>query len=151
MPDLKPLRIPYAVILLLLALAIFSAFRETRSAGLKSTRQVQWQLDTTLNGVQFLHADMTCNGKQVVLLKFNNQNTYPVKISWKESVTDKKNRRHESAAGMKEIRINPGETAASGCGEIQNKQLLVRPEQSVLTHAIRITKFQFRDLIVTKA
>lgn len=150
MPVLKPVRLTTAITLSL-GLLILASYKDPGVFYEMPPQQVEWQLDTTLGGVQFFHATIACNGKQAIMIKFNNQNNYPVQVSWKEMLTDEGNRRHESAAGIKKLVINPGETAASGCNENTNRQLLVLPDKSVLTHAIRITKFQFRDLIVSKA
>lgn len=150
MPVLKPVRLTTAITLSL-GLLILASFNGPEVLYQMPPQQVEWQLDTTLEGVQFFHASIACNGKQAVIIKFNNQNNYPVQVSWKEILTDEGNQRHESAAGIKKLVINPGETAASGCNENRNRQLLVLPDQSVVTHAIRITQFQFRDLIVSKA
>ena len=150
MPVLKPVRLTTAITLLL-GLLILASYKDPEGLSQMLPQQVEWQLDTTLGGVQFFHAAIACNGKQAIMIKFNNQNNYPVQVSWKEMLTDEGNRGHESAAGIKKLVINPGATAASGCNENRNRQLLVLPDQSVLTHAIRITKFQFRDLIVSKA
>lgn len=113
--------------------------------------QNNWQLKSSVNGVQCFSAITSCNGNPAVLLKFVNTNPNEVKISWKEAFSIKESsEKTEAFYGLKEMNLAPGETFAAGCSEAKNKKCLVLPEDAIPTHKATITDFEFREITVSR-
>lgn len=111
---------------------------------------IQWQLDKTVGGVEFYFAISTCNKENVVFLKMNNKNNYPVEVSWKEVFQTQLEKNKEGFAGTKKITISPGETFESDCNTIQQPLLIVLAGQISPTYIATISGFSFKDISVTK-
>ncbi len=110
-----------------------------------------WVFHQTVINVDFYHMLANCDGKKVVLLKFNNRNNHKVKVSWKEVFSTQFNKDVEGFAGKKILTVAPGETFASGCGDTKNKDLLILPAQVVPTYIAEIAAFEFKELKVSSA
>ena len=99
--------------------------------------KVKYTLGTTSGNVECYYNLTTCDGKTVVLLRFNNRNTTPVTISWKEVFTTKQF--PEKAVGYwpKQVTIAPGISEAAGCGDTNHKGYIL--------------SFEYNDVSITPA
>ena len=137
-------RLLMASAFLILCMAFVSPQKATTAAD-------GWVFHQTVNNVDFYHMLANCDGKKVVLLKFNNRNNHKVKVSWKEVLTTQFDKEVESYGGKKVVTITPGETFASSCGDNKHKDLLIMPAQVVPTYIAEISAFQFKELKVSSA
>jgi len=110
-----------------------------------------WVFHQTVNNVDFYHMLANCDGKKVVLLKFNNKNNHKVKVSWKEVFTTQFEKVVEGANGQKQLIISTGETYSAGCNDNKIQELLVLPSQVRPTYAAQIKNFEFKNVDVTAA
>ena len=136
-------------LVMLLALCAFCiAFVAPGKDGVKDDG---WVFHQTVNNVDFYHMLANCDGKKVVLLKFNNRNNHKVKVSWKEAFDTQFKKGEEGFAGKKILTVAPGETFASGCGDSRYKDLLIMPAQVSPTYIAEISAFEFKELKVSSA
>ena len=112
---------------------------------------IDWKLDHTIGGVEFYHAIAECGGKKVVFLKMNNKKNYKVNVSWKEVFTTEDNIQVEGAQGQKNILLSTGENMEMSCDNISRKELIIFPEQVDPTYIIKILKFNYKNIMVSKA
>jgi len=118
---------------------------------LLSFGQTNWQLKSSMNGVQFFSALTNCNGNPAVILKFVNTTQNEMKISWKEAFQVKESTtKTEAFYGAKELVVLPGDTYATGCSEVKNRKCLILPEDAIPTQKVTITDFEFRDITVSR-
>ena len=110
-----------------------------------------WILDTTVNGVEFYHSIQECNGKKAVFLKFNNRNTYQVKVSWKEVFATQQEAKVEGGKGQKELIIPTGVTVPASCTDnmMSRKNIVLSSEVSPM-YVAEIRGYSFKDIQVTK-
>ena len=127
----------------------YSAFQINSS--IKEKVDVDWQLDATVSGVQFYHSLTRCNGIKVVFLKFVNTNTYQVKIAWKEVFATQADPKIEGYMGQKKLLLPPGETSETNCENSSHKECLILPSQVTPTYNADILKFEYKEIIVSKA
>lgn len=113
-------------------------------------RPADWIYDKTVDNVECYHMITACEGKKVVLLKFNNKNSGAVKVTWKEVFKTQMEQKREGYAGKKQLLIPAGETAASGCADSKNKELLISSSQVAPTYAAEIQSFEYKEIQVTK-
>jgi len=144
----RGISILFAIALLLLAPTWLLAQKNVPA---QQTDEVKWQLDATVDGVQFYHAMGNCNNSNVVYLKMNNTNKYTVNISWKEVFTTQWAKDKEGFAGTKTLLVKPGEIAEKNCAHPAIKQLLTLGGEVDPTYIADISKFDFKGIIVTKA
>jgi len=116
------------------------------------SHDLNWQLDKTVNGVQFFYAIAACNGKNgdVVFLKMNNKNAYAVEVLWKEVFQTQMEKEVESYRGEKKIILQPGETFESDCSNATHKELLIIAQQAFPTYLATISKFNYKEISVKK-
>lgn len=134
------------------ALALFlfcSASVTPKSNTVSTVRSNVWVFHKTVDNVDFYHMLTNCNGKSVVLLKFNNKNDYKVKVSWKEVFTTQLEKSVEGFNGIKQLFIGTGETMCSGCKDDKIKELLILPEQVTPSYGVSILGFAFKDVTVS--
>lgn len=117
----------------------------------KKTATINWQLNATVDGVEFFHAITECSGSNVVLLKFNNKNDHPVKISWKEKFTTQLDVNKEGAAGQKELVIAKGVTMPAGCDDNTRKKNVITGFDVQPHYVARISSFEFVEISVVKS
>lgn len=110
-----------------------------------------WVYDKTVNHVDFYHKIISCEGKNAVVLKFINKNSYKVKVSWKEAFeTAQVKIMTEAVYGEKELVLSAGETLLSpGCEGSNSKQCLVLSQQAFPHYNADIIKFEFKDILIT--
>lgn len=110
-----------------------------------------WKLNTTVGGVKFLSQIALCSGEKVVLLKFNNQNNYRVKVTWDDLLqTSQSADKNESLIVRKEIVLPPGETAARSCDSSPCHQCFIVSSQVFPTHRVDISGFEYKNITVNK-
>lgn len=113
--------------------------------------QINWQLKSTVNGIQFFSAITNCNGNPAVILKFVNTTQNEMKISWKEVFQVKESgEKTEAFYGAKVLILSPGETSATGCSEVKNRKCLILPQDAIPTQKVTITDFEFREISVSR-
>ena len=132
-------------------LCFSSPIRHFQSFSGTKQDQLNWQLDATVNNVQFYHSIIDCNGKKAVILKFINKNNYKVKVSWKEVFTTQQGPQIEGFSGQKTLVIDLGETKETECDNASKKNLVIKPEQVAPTYVAEISKFEYKSITVTKA
>jgi hypothetical protein len=133
------------VFLMLSASHVFSmCMRNTQPA------ELNWQLDKTVNGVDFFYAMSSCDGHDVVFLKIKNKNKYSVEITWKEVFQTQLAKDKEGFSGAKKIVLPPGEMAETDCAHPSNPALRILSSQVDPTYVVSITKFNYKDISVIK-
>ena len=134
-----------AVFLMQSATPVFSMpARNTQPA------ELNWQLDKTVNGVDFFYAMSSCDGHDVVFLKMKNKNKYSVEITWKEVFQTQLTKDKEGFSGAKKIVLPPGEMLETDCAHPSNPALRILSSQVDPTYVVSITKFNYKDISVIK-
>ena len=128
---------------------LLPAYLSAQSTAVHQSTPIQWHLDATVQGVQFYHALTSCNGNNVVLLKFNNSNNYSVKLSWKEVFTTQFGKK-DGAAGQREMVIPTGVSVPSGCTDQQNRRNIILPGDVNPAFMADISAFEFSGISVNK-
>jgi len=110
----------------------------------------KWVFDKTVKNVDFYHSIVSCNGKNVVLLKFNNRNNRKVRVAWKEAFDTQREKGIEGFLGQKQLELRPGITAQTNCNSIKFKEGIIQSHQVNPTYAADVLKFNYKDISVTK-
>ena len=108
----------------------------------------EWILDKTIGTVDFYHSITVCNGKKVVFLKFNNKNSYSVKITWKEIFKIQTGEIKDGFMGKKELVLSSGITTPNDCTDVVNKKSIVLPSEIDPVFVAEILDFSFKDITV---
>jgi hypothetical protein len=139
--------------LLIIAILFFSpGIYASQNAPLSLPQQdLNWQLDKTVNGVEFFYALSACKGSDAVFLKLNNKNKYPVEVAWKETFQTQVEKDAEGNGGRKKMIIQPGVTFETDCINPIHKDLVVLASKAVPTYIAAISKFSYKDVTVTNA
>lgn len=114
-----------------------------------NAEKLDWKLDATVKGVQFYHAVSTCGGRQVTFLKFVNQNSYAVNVSWKESVKTQLRTEENLFRGGQQLSLPPGETLADNCSATC-KACMLTSEEIDPTYPAQIVSYAFKNISVEK-
>lgn len=114
-------------------------------------KNLNWQHDKTVGGVELFYAISSCKGSSAVFLKMNNKNKYPVEVLWKEVFETQAEKAAEAYGGLKKIVIEPGETMASDCDDPTHKALVVLAGNAIPTYIAVISNFNYKDVTVNKA
>lgn len=146
----KPGRVK--IILTIIVLFLSTGIRAVNHYPLSLPEQyLNWQLDTTVNGVEFFYALSACKGSDVVFLKLNNTNKYPVNVSWKEAFETQVEKNADGNGDRKKMILQPGETSETDCISPVHKELVVPASKAVPTYVAVISKFSYKDVTVTNA
>jgi hypothetical protein len=148
MPAKFQLHCYYSVILLTLLLTISSTCLHAQKKSISPN--TNWTLDARINGVTFYHVISTCEGKNVVFLRMINANKFNVEISWKEVFSTQHERELNGYLGEKKLVLQAGEFAETSCSNQKEKKLLVLPEQVNPTYVVQISKFDFKEIRVSR-
>ena len=109
----------------------------------------QWILHSEVSSVKIYYQISACEGRNVVYLKFDNNNKRAVRITWKEVFSTKQvPEEKEGYLGEKELTLAPGITAQNNCQQIQFKQCVILPHQVQSTYIADIIKFDLKDISV---
>ena len=129
----------------------FAFLLSTAATEASAQRTINWKLDATVNGVEFYHAIVECNSKKFVFLKFNNKNTKPAKVTWKEEFLVRKNGdQKQGPFKEKEINLPPGQTSITSCADDKKAGLLTYPDQTNPVYDADIVNFSFRTIKVAR-
>jgi hypothetical protein len=107
-----------------------------------------WTLYKTVANIEFYHQVAECDGKKIVLLKFNNKTQQKVTIQWKDSFEmnpGEPNMLHQTSA-VKSIVLLPGTTSATDCNNTKQKALLSQPPQLSPIYKAEPFKFSFSEI-----
>lgn len=111
-----------------------------------------WIFDKTVGNVDCYHLIADCNGAAAVFLKFQNNNKFDVKISWKELFTTRQvSSKSEGIKGEKKLILPPGETSSTSCTATINKECIILPQQAIPAYKADILQFEFKDITVKPA
>jgi hypothetical protein len=144
------------LIMLLIIQATFSSYKLPANGKEKLTMSSiagtkyaagEWVLSATVQNVDFFYQITGCNGKQVVLLKFNNRNATKVKVSWKEVFTTQFENGKEGS-GKKSLLLSTGETFDVDCSNAKIKECIVLSSHVSPAYIADIRKFGFKDITV---
>ena len=144
LPELSP-RKHKSLLFCLLLLVSAGAFAGDDS----KAEKLDWKLDATVKGVQFYHAVSDCSGRQVAFLKFVNNNSYAVNVSWKESVKTQLRTEENLLRGGQQLSLPPGETLADNCSANCKACMLVS-EAIDPTYVAQIVSYSFKNISVVK-
>ncbi|MFT3947309.1 MAG: hypothetical protein QM763_10075 [Agriterribacter sp.] len=112
-------------------------------------QNLNWQLGTTTNGVEFYYAISKCNTENIVFLKMKNKNNYNVEVRWKEVFQTQLEANKEPGV-EKKIILKPGETSESDCVNITHPELVIFSAQINPTYMVTISKFNYKDISISK-
>jgi hypothetical protein len=107
-----------------------------------------WILDKTVGNVDFYHIITVCNGKKTVFLKFNNKNSYSVKVTWKEVFKTRSEERKDGYIGKKELVLSSGTTTPNDCTDAANKKSILLPSEIDPMSVSEILDFSFKEITV---
>jgi hypothetical protein len=110
-----------------------------------------YTLGTSSGNVDCYYSLSECNGKTVVLLRFNNRNNTPVMLSWNEVFTTKQVSEKTIGYKQKQIRLAPGISAPRDCEDADHKAYIVGEADVHLAYRADITGFEFRDVTAVPA
>jgi hypothetical protein len=116
-----------------------------------STPRINWSLNATVNNVKFYHAIVDCNGKKMVFLKFDNKNSYPVDVTWKEVFATQLEEKADGYAGKKQLTLQKGVTMPVNCADNLNKKNIISSSEVSPTYVVEIRKFDYKEISVSKA
>lgn len=112
-----------------------------------ATGTSSWTLDATVDNVECYYKISTCNGGSTIFLKFNNKNSYPVKITWTEVFKTQIENNLSGILGEKSLVLAPGETADLDCNSGESV-LLVRTHNISATYPAVVSNFGFANIKV---
>ena len=117
--------------------------------GLTEGSKRNWILDKSIDNVDFYYSITTCNGESVVFLKFDNKNTYDVKISWEESfITTQVKEKRNGFNGVKNLVLHRGITAQEDCENIRYKECFILPVQVNPAYKPIVEVFEYKSIQV---
>lgn len=109
-----------------------------------------WILDKSVSQVDFYHMIKECKGEKTVFLKFNNKNTYPVKVTWTEVFATQMETGRTGVGGKKSLVIPQGESSYSDCTGSSHKELVTLSSEVSPAYVAVISKFDFQSITVEK-
>jgi len=113
-------------------------------------QQPAYTLDRTVDNVDCYYSLTQCNGKTVVLLKFNNRNASPVNISWKDQFTTSQIPQKTPGFKAYQIALPPGVSEPADCTDVSHKDFIINVDEVNMTYLADITGFEFSDVSVTQ-
>lgn len=108
--------------------------------------EIRWKHDATVSHVDFYHAIIDCNNQKVVLLRFENHNSFQVRVNWKDVI--KTQMRTEEKP--QELTIAPGKTLAQNCADNVCKSCIISPDKVSPTYAVKIMDYSFKEISISK-
>lgn len=111
----------------------------------------KWILKKSTGNVSLYYKIGECNGSDVIFLKFDNKNNYNVRITWKESITDKANGAQiDNYKGQKELVLVPGVTQQDGCAGLNVEECVIRMTEVTPVRVVDPQELEFKDVKVSK-
>ena len=108
-------------------------------------------LGTSAGNVDCYYNLTTCNGRTVVLLRFDNKNNAPVTILWNEAFTTKQVSKSLPGIRNKQVTLAPGISEATNCEDANHKEYIIGETDVSQTYRAEITGFKFREVSVKPA
>jgi len=105
-----------------------------------------WVLDTTINKVLFYHKIVLCEDRNVVLLKFDNQNDFEVSVSIKANFKTKQIPSFIEGFNGISLNLKSGLTAPLTCSDENNKNLIITGVDVDPTYIADILDFNFKEI-----
>jgi hypothetical protein len=133
---------------IIFSLSIFMGNKSTASV---SGDDNNWVLDKSVGNVDLYYKISECNGEKVIFLKFDNKNTYSVKVAWKEAVTDKTfGKEVDCYYGEKNLTLAPGVTLQDGCGSVLVPECQINLKTAIPTHPVDPLNLEFKEVTISK-
>jgi hypothetical protein len=110
-----------------------------------------YTLGTTSIDVDCYYSITSCNGKTVVMLRFDNRNTSPVTISWKEVFNTTLIPGSNPGYKVKQAILPPGVSEASSCTDVNHRDFIIGEADVSRAYRADITGFAFSDVTITPA
>ena len=98
--------------------------------------------------VDCYYAITQCNGKTVVLLRFDNKNAAAVHLSWKEAFNTVEFPQTSPGLRTKQVTLAPGLSPAVNCQNNTQPELMIGEGDVTPTYIAHITGFGFTNLNV---
>ena len=117
------------------------------SAGFAQS-QNGYTLGTTAGNVDCYYSLTSCNGKTVVMLRFDNRNTAPVTISWQELFNTKQVPKSMPGFMNKQVSLAPGISEALNCEDQNHKEYISGEADVNRAYRAEITGFKFGQVSV---
>lgn len=111
--------------------------------------QVNWTLSQSVGNVDFYYSIQTCGSDTVVFLKFVNNNTASVTVSWNELFDSQAGAAQPSHYSTRQLTIAPGVTQQADCLDTTCPDCLILPEEMMQTYKAVVTGFAFAAITVT--
>jgi len=116
-------------------------------AGFSQTQE-GYTLGTTSGNVDCYYSITNCNGKTVVLLRFDNKNTSPVTVAWKEIFTTKQLPKSMPGHLNKQVTLAPGVSSVLNCEDMSHREYIIGEADVNQTYRADITGFRFGEVSV---
>jgi hypothetical protein len=110
-----------------------------------------YTLGTTASAVYCYYSITNCNGKTVVMLRFDNRNSSAVTISWKEEFNTTLVPGSNPGYKVKQAILPPGVSEASSCTDANHNNYIIGEADVSRTYRADITGFAFSDVTITPA
>ncbi len=110
--------------------------------------QTTWHLSQSVGNVDFYYSITTCNDDSVVFLKFVNNNSGNVAITWKEVFDTQYESGVTGFFGPKQMTLPPGITEQSSCSATTCTNCLITKDKVNPGYRANIYSFSFADISV---
>ncbi len=110
----------------------------------------KWTPVKTASNVDVLYQLSTCDGTDVIFVRFVNRNNYPVRIVWKEAF-DTQVEKNTLGKGVEKSMLLPvGETVNTDCNRDQLPECKISAKQIAPHYRASIQGYRLTELTVTK-
>jgi hypothetical protein len=110
----------------------------------------KWTPAKTVSDVDVLYQLSTCDGVDVIFVRFVNRNPYPVRITWKE-VFDTQMEKNIVGKGLEKSLLLPvGETVNTDCNQDQVPACKISAKQIAPHYRASLQGYRLTELSVTK-
>ena len=110
--------------------------------------QTTWHLSQSVGNVDFYYSISACNADTVVLLKFVNNNSGNVTVTWKEVFETQFGSGIVGYYGPKQMILVPGTTEQTNCSSSDLPDCIILPTEVHPTYVAQIRNFGFADITV---
>lgn len=116
----------------------------------KAQAQVTWTLSQTVNNVDFYYSIQTCGTDTVVFLKFENNNSNSVSITWNEVFETQYGAGQPRWDGLQQqLTLSSGITLQNDCVDVTTPQCLISPFEVSAAYPASVYSFAFAAITVT--
>jgi hypothetical protein len=110
--------------------------------------QTTWHLSQSVGNVDFYYSITTCNADSAVLLKFVNNNSGSVTVTWKEVFETQYGSGLPGYFGTKQMTLAPGITEQANCSSTTCAKCLITADRVNPGYMAKIYSFSFADITV---